>query len=511
MSKWHSLLEFMQFPLKILFLATLMLGLGSALVNPNVSYIWTIKNENIIKISELLQFMGGNLINIFPILVYLKILTRKFEATVPVIIGVVSYIMMNITMIFFINSTYPEYFYKEVLGIAINFDQISINMSGLQKPYNLGVLTIIAAYFITMYFYQRSRHHSMYGILSFIDHDSWALLTSSIFSCLLGAGIAFVAPYVFDGMLFFFNLIARDITNPVNLMLYGMFERLSAVLNISDIPRSIFWFSEAGGSWLNSVGIKYSGDVAVWTAQKNEAIMTTTSGSFITPYYVINMFLIPSFYIAYYSLCTDKSDRRRYRLFFIIATILSFFAGNPLPAELLMLILSPLLYFIYIVIVGLLFAFMKILNVVVGYNFEGALMVANPGSSLDLIQYFRNPYVLPSVIKIIVIGIMVAVIFFFLTRKYFKKYAFGLFQINDKNETCDQIIEALGGIDNVLEANSTPDKLVLDLKDRSLIQYHVLQEYGAYLILEAKNGYLVRLGNVSTIVRDEIIARKKTR
>lgn len=90
MSKWHSLLEFMQFPLKILFLATVLLGVGSAIINPNVAFLWSVTNQNIIRTSEMFRYIGAFLINIFPVLVYLKVLSKKFEDSVPVIVGVIA-------------------------------------------------------------------------------------------------------------------------------------------------------------------------------------------------------------------------------------------------------------------------------------------------------------------------------------------------------------------------------------------------------------------------------------
>lgn len=510
MSKWHSLLEFMQFPLKILFLATILLGVGSAIINPNVAFLWSVTNQNVIRTSEMFRYIGAFLIDIFPVLVYFKVLSKKFEDSVPVIVGIVAFLLINISMTFFLDTSFPSYFYKEVLGISINFDVLPISGAGIVNPYNMGIFSLIISYFITMKCYQRSRHHSVYGIFSFIDHDAWAVVTILIFSVISGVALAFVWPYVIQGLNIFFDLIAKDITNPINLMLYGMFERICAIFGLVDIPRNIFWYTSAGGTWMNEVGLNFYGDVAIWTAQKAQGVQATTTGGFITPYYVINLFIIPAFYIAYYSLCTSRKDRGRYWLFFLLAILLSIFCGNPLPAEFLILLLSPMLYGIYIVIVGLLFAFLHIFNVIIGYNFSDIIMLANPGAGLDLIQYFRSAYVLPSLMKMLIIGLGVAIVFAYLTRAYFSKYAFGLFQFIDKEGTTNAIIDALGGIDNILDAQSTPDKLIVELKNRELIDYTVLQSYGAYLILEAKGGYLIRLGNMSTIIRNEILRRSQS-
>ena len=277
MSKWHSLLEFMQFPLKILFLATVLLGVGSAIINPNVAFLWSVTNQNIIRTSEMFRYIGAFLINIFPVLVYLKVLSKKFEDSVPVIVGVIAYLLINISMTFFLDTTFPSYFYKEVLGISINFDVLPISGSGIVDPYNMGIFSLVISYFITMKCYQHSRHHSVYGIFSFIDHDAWAVITILILSVVSGVALAFIWPYIIQGLNLFFDLIAKDITNPINLMLYGMFERISAILGLVDIPRNIFWFTSSGGTWMNEVGLNFFGDVAIWTAQKAQGCLLYTS------------------------------------------------------------------------------------------------------------------------------------------------------------------------------------------------------------------------------------------
>ncbi|WP_146003311.1 hypothetical protein [Massilicoli timonensis] len=43
------------------------------------------------------------------------------------------------------------------------------------------------------------------------------------------------------------------------------------------------------------------------------------------------------------------------------------------------------------------------------------------------------------------------------------------------------------------------------LKDRSLVDFDELKAAGAYVILESKDGYLLRLGNCSTIIAREMI------
>ena len=87
MSRWHSLLEYFQFPLKVMFFGVLLLGIGSTIVNTNVEFLWRADSDFTLMLSEILRYSGGFLINIFPVLVFLKLLTKNYEDSVPVILG----------------------------------------------------------------------------------------------------------------------------------------------------------------------------------------------------------------------------------------------------------------------------------------------------------------------------------------------------------------------------------------------------------------------------------------
>ncbi|MEG0093685.1 MAG: PTS transporter subunit EIIC [Erysipelotrichaceae bacterium] len=504
MKKWHSLLEYFQFPLKMLFVATILLGIGSTIINPNVDpLLWHIDNDIVIVVSEMLKYIGGYLIRFFPVFVFVKILMRRYEDSVPAFVGLFGYVILNVVMMFFIDSTLPTYFYENSLGIQANFQATSFFGEISKVPYITGIFSLIVVYYIVRKSYERSRHYAMHGVLSFIDHDTWALITSLILCVIAGIAFAFLWPYFFDLINSIFALIGNDISDPVNLFFYGIIERVMAVFNLVDLPRNAFWLGEMGGSFMEPTGLKHVGDVSIWSYQIMNNL-DLTAGKFITPYYIVNIFVIPSFLLGYLSLVTSKKERGRYSLFFILAIVFSVLCGNALPMEIFMLVLAPLLYIFYLIMVGLIYAALQMLGVSIGYNFSDALIVANPGSLLDLPRFFRIPDMYGDLVTILIVGVICFIIFFLTTRAYFKKYAIGLLQLSNRKAVTDRIILAVGGIDNIIQIDSTPDKLTLALEDRLLIDAEALRSEGAYLILEAKDGYLVRLGNISTIVGEEI-------
>ena len=516
MARWHSLLEYFQFPLKILFFATILLGVGNSILNPNITYLWNVENEIVIMICEMMRYCGGFLIKIFPLLVFLVVMNRKFEDSAPVFIGFVSYIIISLVILFLENTDAASYFYDNLLGIRISFDSTSIFKEMVRIPYNTGIFSLLAAYGITMYGYLKSRHYTMHGILSFIDHDAWAMILCGLLSVACGIVFAYGWPLVIHIINYFHEYLAGDLLNPMNLFLYGMGERLSAIFGLQEIPRNAFWLSELGGTATDNFGVLYQGDVNTWYAYQNLHIVTANAGHLITPYYIINLFLMPGFLLGYYSLVHSGKDKRRYLPFFILALALSIVCGNAFPIEVMMLILSPMLYVLYLFTVGFLYAGCEMMGAAIGFWFKGSLsstagtlMVANPGSLLDLFPCFRNPDLTYSLSVIAGFGCAVFILFFFATRLYFGRFAIGLFHFSDANEVSDRIVKALGGLDNIRTITSTPDKLTVALAQRDKVSFDQLREEGAYLIQESKEGYLIRLGNLSTIVAKTIKKRLK--
>lgn len=504
MARWHAILEYFQFPLKVLFFATVLLGIGSSIINPNVTFLWDVNNDVVILISEMMRYGGGFLIRIFPLLVFLVLLTRKFEDSVPVFIGFVTYIVMNVVVLFLENTGATSYFYGNMMGIQISFSSDSLFGEVVRIPYDTGIIALLLSYVITTRCYLKSRHYTMHGILSFIDHDAWAMILSVICSILCGVLISYGWPLIITAINYLYSYIASDLMNPMNLFIYGIMEKIFAIFGLQDLPRNAFWLSELGGSATDNFGVPFYGDVNTWYALQNLNIVTTNAGHLITPYYVINIFLIPGFLLGYYSMVSNSKDRKRYFLFFLLAIALSIFCGNSFPMEIFMLILCPMLYVLYLIVVGFLYAGFQMAGVAIGYWFEGTLMVANPGSLLDLFPFFRNPDMMYSLSTIMATGVFVFLLFFIATRGYFRRYAIGLFNISNKSAVSNRVITALGGLGNIQSVSSTPDKLTVGLQNRDKVDFEALREEGAYLILESKEGYLIRLGNISTIIAREI-------
>ena len=76
MKRWYSLLEVLQFPLKMFFVAIILMGFGDLFINPNITPYININNEIFISICKFLKYVGSFLISLFPMLVVIKLLSN---------------------------------------------------------------------------------------------------------------------------------------------------------------------------------------------------------------------------------------------------------------------------------------------------------------------------------------------------------------------------------------------------------------------------------------------------
>jgi len=509
MRRWHSFLEIIQFPLRVLYVSIIFMGIGGFLLNSNVTTLIPINNSIVILFAEIMRYFGGIMIMYFPLLILIKALSKRYEDSVPVFIGIIGYIVFHVVTMFFASRSLTAATFYPFLGIQVNLSKISLAGTGMLYPLQTGIIAAVINIFITRFAYRRSRGVSGYGVLSFIDRDSWAAISTIIYSVIAAIVISFIWPFFMGSLTFVFRFIASDITNPINLFVYGIFDRLLSIANLSTLIRQPFWFGTFGGSWIDAFGNNYVGDVAIWTAQQAQGIFTQGFGRLITPYYVLNIFAIPAFLLGAYQTFTDKFEKRKYRLFLFIASALSILFGTLLPVELFMLIAAPLLFVFHILYTGILFALFEGFSVAIGYTFSGLEMMATPASIIDVLIYIRNPVVQRSVMTIASIGVFTFFVYLFMTTLYYRKIAIDIMNIGEKSKKISAVLDVFGGVSNLRMVHSTPNKLTILPFDKTKIEFSKANIPGVYRIVESKAGYSMYMGASSFILRTELIKKMK--
>ncbi|MDD6468234.1 MAG: PTS transporter subunit EIIC [Erysipelotrichaceae bacterium] len=504
MKRWYSLLEIVQFPLKMFFIAIVLMSMGDFFINPNITPYIYVQNEMILTFCQFLKYLGSFLISSVPMLVVIKMLSKRYEDSVPAYVGVVTYLLFHIVTMFVASTDLPSYCYSTMLGMQIDSKASMLSSVGMRYPLVTGFLSSIIVVIITRYCYHNSRRRFTYGILSFIDNDSWSLLSSMVLTTVAAVLFSLGWPYFLGGLENIFSFIAADIYNPANLFAYGVTERILSVFGLQDLIHNPFWLGNLGGSWMDAFGKSYTGDVSIWTALIAQNLDTFGYGRFITPYYVMNIFAVPGMLLSFYCLLTDKMERRRYGLFYLLAALTSIFAGTLIPLEIFLLIAAPALFFLHILGMSALYAFFSTLSIGIGYTYTGSLTMAMPGTLISLLPYLGVPEYSEAIMTIVSIGFTYFFFYFAVTRLYYKLLSGDFLNPKHNKERLDTFLEAVGGVANIKIINSSLNKISIYLYDPTLLDYELLNDLDVYRVAETRAGLSMEFGPSSTILKDGV-------
>jgi PTS system maltose and glucose-specific IIC component len=502
MRNWHSLFEILKFPLEIIFMAVVIMGLGNLLTNPAFGVGKAINNETVAKTGEMFVQTGRFLVVNFPVLLMIRLSARKNGAGTTFISCFAGYLAFLMATVFFTKTNLGSTAYSSIFGISVNSTTIASLRSSTHYPLQTGVIGGMIIVLITLLCFNGSRKRNEYGFFGFISWEASCTIRTIFFSFLAGIAMSYVWPFVIYGIQKIVSFISVDTTNPINLTLYGVMDGLLNTLGLGTMIRQPFWYGVNGGTWINLVGASISGDVNVWTSQLASGSINGIAGRFITPYYVLNLFAVPGMIWAMFSLYTDPIERRRKRLLAFAATLVSIFSGTLLPLQLMLLVLCPLLFFFHLAYSGILFGVLQAMHCYLGYNSTAALSVsALPGSLPEFLTYLSIPSLQNTLIKIGIVGAVSLLVYFWVTRLYFKYAAIDLFNTGDKQRLVEGTTKAVGGLENIKMIHSSMYQLVIQVYDPMKVDVARLKELGSYRVYETRAGFRICYGSGSTMVR----------
>lgn len=502
MRNYRSLYEMLLFPISVLYFATFLLGLGNIITNETFSYIINIDNDFVELAADCMSRIGSFLIVQFPLIFLFRLSARKAGSATTMISALSGYVAYLVVTMYFGNPDLPASAYSSILGLSITTAGSATVRSGVHYPLQTGIVATAVVAIITLTSYNRSRTRSEYSFFSFISRDTWCVIRTVVLSSIAAVAVTMLWPYVVNAITKAIEYISGDTTNPMNLILYGVLERILNVLNLGTMIRQPFWYGANGGTWISMAGANIAGDVNIWTAQYEAASLSGMSGRFITPYYVINLFAVPGLLLAFQTLQTDRLERRRMRMFYIVVAIISIFSGSLLPLEIMLLLLCPLLYLFHILYMGLLFGVFHAMHIYLGYSYHGtSTLTAMPGTLLEYLSYFQNSAMRNTLLQIAVVGLISFVVYFLMTRFYFMNLALDLFHTGYKDEVIQGTINAIGGIENIKNIHSGTERLIISLYDADKLNVQKLRNLGAVRVMDTKAGYAIGYGSRSTMIR----------
>ncbi|GFN35955.1 N-acetylglucosamine-specific PTS transporter subunit IIBC [Tepidimicrobium xylanilyticum] len=378
------------------------------------------------------------------------------------------------------------------LAGAVGYFILSTGTTVINDSINMGVLGGIIAGIVAGNLYNKYHDVKLPDWLGFFGGRRFVPIVTGFASIILAVLFGFIWPPIQNGIDAAANWMIG--AGAIGVFAFGFLNRLLIPFGLHHVINNIVWFifGEYGGR---------TGDYGRFLAGD------PTAGIFMAGFYPIMMFGLIGAALAMYK--TAKPENRKNvsgALFSVSFT--SFLTGITEPIEFLFMFLAPSLYFIHALLTGLALAVSYLLNIKHGFSFSAG--------AIDYFLYMRlatNGWLL------IPVGLVFGIIYYFIFSYAIKKLDLptpgrvdeesgGLAElIADRgiSDVAMAYIDALGGVDNLVEVGSCITRLRLTVNDSSLIDEGELKKIGATSLLKAstKNVQVI-IGTKAEIIADEI-------
>ncbi len=360
------------------------------------------------------------------------------------------------------------------------------------------------------------------NVISFFGGSRFVPIISTTVYILVGVLMFFVWPYIQIGIYALGDLVLRS--GYVGTLIYGFVERILIPFGLHHVFYLPFWQTGVGGSAMID-GVMVYGAQNIFFAElasPNIARFSVEACRFMSGKFPLMIFGLPGAALAMYT-CADTPKKKAAGGLLLSAALTSMLTGITEPIEFTFLFVAPILYVIHSIFAGLSYMLMHILKVSVGMTFSGGLI------DLTLFGILQGNGK-TNWIMIPLVGIFYFVIYFFLfrfmirrrnyltpgreaageevklyTRADYNRKKEGERQAEkDPHALSRQILEGLGGKDNLVSVDCCATRLRVSVKDAEKASESVLRSTGAAGVIKKGSGVQVIYGPQVSVIKSEL-------
>lgn len=500
------------FPIALLPVAGLLLGIGSSFTNPNMIsayHLSGVLHEGTVIYSALLlmsstgSIVFANLPLLFAMGVALG-MAEKEKATAT-LSAAIAFLVMHQTINTLLTlsgtaDTLPAGSVADVCGVQ-----------SLQMGVFGGIIVGLGVAALHNRFYKIELPKA----LSFFGGTRFIPIISTLAFIVVGVVMFFVWPFIQQGIFGLGSLVKNS--GYAGTFLYGLIERALIPFGLHHVFYLPFWQTGLGGTMMID-GVSVSGAQNIFFAQL--ASPDTTSFSvdatrFMTGKFPLMIFGLPGAALAMF--VTAKSTKKKVAGSLLLsAALTSILTGITEPLEFTFLFVAPVLYGVHCVFAGLAYMIMHMLDVTVGMTFSGGLIDLTLFGIMQGNDKTHWVYV-------VLVGIVYFVVYFFLFRFMILKFNLATpgreeddaatqlytrkdYEASKKEEmnVSEKIVEGLGGKDNIEILDCCATRLRITVKDSAKVTDSLLKESGASGVIKKGNGVQVIYGPRVTVIKSEV-------
>lgn len=365
---------------------------------------------------------------------------------------------------------------------------------------NMAVLGGIFAGGWSAFLYKRYHNIKMPDWLGFFSGKRFVPIITAVTTMVLSVFIGMIWSPIQDVISDFGNWVVS--LGGIGSFVFGTANRLLIPFGLHHVLNTIAWFQI--GDFTNAAGEVVHGDLTRFFAGDK------TAGMFMTGFFPIMMFALPGAALAF--IHTAKPGKRKMMASLFIGTaIASFLTGITEPLEFTFMFLAPVLYVVHAVLTGLSGLIMYLLDVKLGFGF-----------SAGLIDYLLNMKLSTNAWLLIPVGLAFAVVYYVLFRFIIVKFNLKTPGREDDDEAVSeggaaagktaavstraaQILEHIGGPDNIRAIDACITRLRLTVKDDRAVEDAALKQLGASGVMRLGQGAVqIVFGPQSEQIKDDI-------
>ena len=367
-----------KFPIAILPVAGLLLGLGSSFTNET-----TIEMYNLGKIlgdgtilHALLVIMnkvGSAVFDNLPLLfaVGVAIGMAKKEKEVSALSAVIAYFVMNISI-----SSMLEINGKILSDGSISKDVLEGTIASVCgiNTLQMGVFGGIIVGLGVAALHNRFHKIQLPNALSFFAGSRFVPIISTIVYMFVGILMYFVWPVVQNGIYALGGLVTGS--GYLGTLAFGIIKRALIPFGLHHVFYMPFWQTAVGGT-MNVAGNLVQGGQNIFFAQLADSAHITHFSADATRYFsgefIFMIFGLPGAALAMYRTAKPEKKKQAGGLLFS-AALTCMLTGITEPIEFSFLFVAPILFGVQVVLAGAAYMIAHILNIAVGLTFSGGLL-----------------------------------------------------------------------------------------------------------------------------------------
>lgn len=389
-----------------------------------------------------------------------------------------------------------------------------VGIPSLQMGVFGGIIVGLGVAYLTNRFYKIR----LPNVISFFGGSRFIPIISTAAYIPVGILMYFVWPYIQSGIYALGDLVLRS--GYAGTFIYGFIERILIPFGLHHVFYLPFWQTGVGGSALID-GVMVYGAQNIFFAQlasPSTLRFSVDACRFMSGKFPLMIFGLPGAALAMYT-CADTKKKKAAGGLLLSAALTAMLTGITEPIEFTFLFVAPLLYVIHSVFAGLAYMLMHLLQVGVGMTFSGGII------DLTLFGILQGN-AKTNWLMVPLVGVLYFVVYFFLFRFLIlkKNYAtpgresgdgevklYTRADYNRRREASDnsgnqsaQILEGLGGRDNLISLDCCATRLRVSVKDPNLVKDDILRAGGAAGVFRRGGGVQVVYGPQVAVIKSEL-------